>query len=217
MTGFLLSPVSWTWRRSSEPWGGCRNGTLIHNHDELHPTRSPGIRFQLPPCAMRSRRTLSTSGHQKPHHRTKRTEWGHLKQLFPLSYFVRPRNQSNILQAGVRDFRTYIERRVLLNSYFLRSVVKHVFFPCSFVHWNIFSYLTASPLIAIKKLSKDVFFSKLAFISFPLAALISPRSLLELWRPKASPLSHEIYHPSPEPHRSCGVLRPWKDSDRARH
>lgn len=166
MTGFLLSPVSWTWRRSSEPWGGCRNSTLIHNHDELHPTRSPGIGFQLPPCAMRSRRTLSTSGHPNPHHRTKRTEWGHLKQLFQLSYFVMPRNQSNILQAGVRDFRTYIERRVLLNSYFLRSVVKHVFFPCSSVHWNIFSYLTASSINSNKKAFQGCVFLKTGFYFF---------------------------------------------------
>lgn len=50
-------------------------------------------------------------------------------------------------------------------------------------------------IISNKKVSQGCMFSFLTFIFFQLAFLISPRSLLESWRPKASPLSHEIYHP----------------------
>ena len=58
--------------------------------------------------------------------------------------------------------------------------------------------LTVSPSLAIKKIFSRTYFSFLAFISFQLAFSISPRSLPEVWRPKASPLFHEIYHPGPK-------------------
>lgn len=44
--------------------------------------------------------------------------------------------------------------------------------------------LTVSPSLAIKKCFSRMYFSFLAFISFQLAFSISPRSLLEVWRPK---------------------------------
>ena len=75
--------------------------------------------------------------------------------------------------------------------------------------------LTVSPSLAIKKIFSRTYFSFLAFISFQLAFSISPRSLPEVWRPKASPLFHEIYRPYPKPHDSSRVLRLWKDSDTA--
>ena len=68
-----------------------------------------------------------------------------------------------------------------LHTSFLSPVL--IKFICLFC---VFKYiLTVSPSLAIKKSFSKTYFACLAFMYFQLAFSVSPRSLLEVWRPKA--------------------------------
>ena len=93
-------------------------------------------------------------------------------------------------------------------------LIKYIFTFC------VFKYiLTVFPSLAITFFFQGhTFHFLLLFIYiFQLAFSISPISLLEVCRPKASPLFHKIYCPYPKPHHSSWVLRIWKDSSTAPH
>jgi len=82
-------------------------------------------------------------------------DWGRPEDLFQFCYFVMQWNRTKCSKLfGCQNLhRTYSTFKIPTS---LLSPVLNFFFFMSPVHWNTFSYLTASSWIAVKKLLKDV-------------------------------------------------------------
>lgn len=149
MTGFLLSLVN---SREDSPQNPRSLWKSLHlqNQDKRHPARSQGIWVSAGILHRAILNKLPNFWRAEAPSQDERG-WGHPEELFQLCYFVM---QARSKLLGVRDVRIYFERTVLLKFLllFLSLVLKFIFFSSSSIHKNIFSYLTASSLIAVKSL-----------------------------------------------------------------